>query len=1178
MSRGSRSYDRSFLEDRGYFDRCESNSVRLDGDVVEFDVDPDAHLAYLDGVDPDRQPAVVRRLRIAGPAVDYCWFWNGPVNRVAVYRPYGECEWFVHDGSRDPVAKERTLGRVGEGLDRLFDVGDAVNRFYRAVGDLRSSLAESLDPPGDAEVGDEGRLLAAQRIVDRLVFAYVLVEKRVVHAVDETGERFELEPEDLRVLVEEGRFEAFLDGVSFEYLAEPGWSEHRLSEGIRIAIPYLHDGLFRNRSIPTVDGDRIQEREFDVSGFDWAGLLDELGRYDWLTGERAPWAADGPVPAYGSAKLEPGVLGHVFERFAAVRTDGAGSDERPAGRRTVGAYYTPRYVAVENARETLWNRVRHRLAGETSHAYDGIPNAEGYFHATVAGGEADVPGIEALRGVLRDFTVVDPSVGGGAFLLVAGKLLADWRSRCEPDRPRSEIRREIVSEALYGVDLLDGAVEVCRLRLWLWIACAIDVDLTDPEIAPLPDVDRTIRQGNALVGFGDPDGALAGREVDREDGETHREAINEYRRAVERDREIEDAPGSSRHERLGSALDRAFARESSARIEEEVGSFAAYREILAGSEGRIKLSLDFDSAMTDAERRRVAAAGFREQRNWETTAYRSDARTVDDEDVRDVFALMDGRGTVTVERPVRADDVADLDPFHWPIEFPTAYARAEGWQFDVVLGNPPHGSTLCSVAESIVQDAYGLVEGACEVAKLFTERGWELAGGELSFVVPKSSTYNTNWNDFRTFSRGKLHRGVDLGKAFRGVDHEQVTLHLSRHARGDSYECGSLPAGAYRIAKTATVDRAFAAEVGTLPVSLAEADRRVATWLTNAGLPSVGERDVEIGRGASRRHASDETDLPVSYNGKQVQRYFTRVPVDRIDPSAITDATRDRVERPKVVAQNIIAHVTRPYDHLKIAAAYDPVGVYDFETVTNVVVEETPPSPPSLAVLLNSPFVNWFVYTLVFNRAVRDMHLDAPFLRRVPLPARLSETEDEVLSSLYGLLSATAVATEYELAAEAPRHYSTLQSVAGAASYELYFRSAPADPMEPIDTGLLDALDGVLGGYEVSYEGWLADHLRCTSEAEVREAFASARPLLETAGAVAADLSNDVADELAAVATHPGVRRIERDRHFPKGADPDAIDAPNDVGGALRFGPTITHRSPGGIDRPRRGRYEADRR
>ena len=66
-------------------------------------------------------------------------------------------------------------------------------------------------------------------------------------------------------------------------------------------------------------------------------------------------------------------------------------------------------------------------------------------------------------------------------------------------RAISEIRREVLSRSIFGVDRSPMAVWMSELRLWLSVV--IDSDERDPALVqPLPNLDRNIRVGDALTG------------------------------------------------------------------------------------------------------------------------------------------------------------------------------------------------------------------------------------------------------------------------------------------------------------------------------------------------------------------------------------------------------------------------------------------------------------------------------------------------------------------------------------------------------------------------------------------------------------------------------------------------------------------------------------------------------
>ena len=60
------------------------------------------------------------------------------------------------------------------------------------------------------------------------------------------------------------------------------------------------------------------------------------------------------------------------------------------------------------------------------------------------------------------------------------------------------VLKSIIIDNLYGVDIMEEAAEICKLRLFLKLAAQVP---TAEQIEPLPDIDFNIRAGNSLVGF-----------------------------------------------------------------------------------------------------------------------------------------------------------------------------------------------------------------------------------------------------------------------------------------------------------------------------------------------------------------------------------------------------------------------------------------------------------------------------------------------------------------------------------------------------------------------------------------------------------------------------------------------------------------------------------------------------
>ncbi|GAB5461083.1 Eco57I restriction-modification methylase domain-containing protein [Hoeflea alexandrii] len=140
---------------------------------------------------------------------------------------------------------------------------------------------------------------------------------------------------------------------------------------------------------------------------------------------------------------------------------------------------------------------------------------------------------KAIEGV----TVLDPTCGSGAFLFAALNILEPLYETCldrmeafvadlersgegHPPKKFEDFRatlqkvsahpnaryftlKSIILNNLFGVDIMEEAVEICKLRLFLKLAAQVDPDQKHENlgIEPLPDIDFNIRAGNTLVGY-----------------------------------------------------------------------------------------------------------------------------------------------------------------------------------------------------------------------------------------------------------------------------------------------------------------------------------------------------------------------------------------------------------------------------------------------------------------------------------------------------------------------------------------------------------------------------------------------------------------------------------------------------------------------------------------------------
>ena len=111
--------------------------------------------------------------------------------------------------------------------------------------------------------------------------------------------------------------------------------------------------------------------------------------------------------------------------------------------------------------------------------------------------------LDRMGAFLDEQQYAPPRVGGASLPRLSGeKKGSDFRTILErieqhPNR-RYFILKSIIINNLYGVDIMEEAIEICKLRLFLKMVAQID---EVRQIEPLPDIDFNIQAGNTLVGY-----------------------------------------------------------------------------------------------------------------------------------------------------------------------------------------------------------------------------------------------------------------------------------------------------------------------------------------------------------------------------------------------------------------------------------------------------------------------------------------------------------------------------------------------------------------------------------------------------------------------------------------------------------------------------------------------------
>ncbi|MGV0028909.1 Eco57I restriction-modification methylase domain-containing protein [Phormidesmis priestleyi] len=321
--------------------------------------------------------------------------------------------------------------------------------------------------------------------------------------------------------------------------------------------------------------------------------------------------------------------------------------------------------------------------------------------------------LKAFYQAIEQVSVLDPTCGSGAFLFAALNILeplytacleriqgfvdeddlrlsreADAKPRYEKFRttlaemakhpnPRYFVLKSIMLNNLYGVDIMEEATEICKLRLFLKLVAQMEAQPKKDNfgLEPLPDIDFNIRAGNTLVGFA---------------------SLDEVRKAIKQDGaqlKLDLQDDASRIDEKAELADLAFQRFR--QMQTEFGMNAG----------------DFRESKKEL-RRRLA------ELNDELNRYLAREYGVD------------------ADKPAVFEKWREShQPFHWFIEF---YSIIDRGGFDVIIGNPPYlENTKLKSQYSI--NGYSTFQCG-NIYACVLEKAYDLLskGGRSGFIVPLS--------------------------------------------------------------------------------------------------------------------------------------------------------------------------------------------------------------------------------------------------------------------------------------------------------------------------------------------------------------------------------------------------------------------------------------------------------
>jgi hypothetical protein len=586
-----------------------------------------------------------------------------------------------------------------------FDVEKLTKQFYRGYKGLFEKVQRVIKQYNSHPYFDDSERLHqfSQRLLGRMMFLYFLQKKEFLGGerkfLTNQYQRLRPDPNDTDYYAE------VLEPLFFDTLnkqrpnLESRWGK----------IPYLNGGLFDRdygEGIKDAAGRQTPETIelpnflFDPGSQD--SILGFFNGYNFTISENVQGDED--------VAVDPEMLGKVFENMLAAEERGQS-----------GSFYTPRGIVQFMCTEVL----SRYLADESEMDLETVkkiidfdsdqPDSD--FNKLMTSQQA-----RKLKRALEDIKVLDPAVGSGAFPLGMMQVILAARQavgRREGETIKrgslrmSQLKRDIIANNLYGVDIKPEAIEIAKLRMWL----SLVVDIPDIEdVEPLPNLDYKLMCGDSLIS------TIHGEQLIPDPTKTQQGmlAVTPIQQAIQPLLELQhryfDAQTEERHELREQIL---TAEANVFRV-----AVADRRQYWEGKQRELE--------------RKIKAMKGKASRTQEKERVEIAAKLAE----LDKFAL-------EVESGERA-----LNFFQYHLHFRDVFEAKGG--FDVVIGNPPYVFARNSDKKGFTEENkayfyenYELAEYQVNLYPLFIEKGCFLLKGKgcFAYITPNNwMTINTNKN------------------------------------------------------------------------------------------------------------------------------------------------------------------------------------------------------------------------------------------------------------------------------------------------------------------------------------------------------------------------------------------------------------------------------------------------
>jgi hypothetical protein len=373
------------------------------------------------------------------------------------------------------------VAEVAGRLKTALDIERVTKKFFGEFDVQRLVFVEHIQGISD----DHQRRWYASVLMNRLMFIWFLQRKGFLDGAD-----YDYLTNKLAASKKRGAdkfYSVFLRTLFFEGFAQPEPARSPDTRALLGKIRYLNGGLFLPHRVELNHGfpDKLRIKIPDVA-FD--NIFALFNGYSWNLND---------TPGGDDREINPDVLGYIFEKYI--------------NQKQFGAYYTRPEMTGYLCERTIYKLVLDRVNKMLDRRYVSISDLLLNLDANLCR--------VLLFQVLPSLRLLDPACGSAAFLVAAMKVLisiysavigkiqflndvelAKWHQQTQAEHPSILyfIKKQIITSNLFGVDIMEEATEIARLRLFLALVASAQ---TEDQLEPLPNIDFNILAGNSLIGL-----------------------------------------------------------------------------------------------------------------------------------------------------------------------------------------------------------------------------------------------------------------------------------------------------------------------------------------------------------------------------------------------------------------------------------------------------------------------------------------------------------------------------------------------------------------------------------------------------------------------------------------------------------------------------------------------------